>query len=329
MALVTRGSLAATLLRGLAGVLAGGVLACGDSLVDESYLGTPRFTVDGSVNGTSASVDATNPDVSVAVFWMPRGTQLGGEDVLVEQQGTAIRAEYYRRFQVKLFDEPEAGSLVTLSSGARYGIAKLGAYRDANGNRRRDEEEPLLGLSDGRVLMRVPEALSARDSPTGRPLVAGWHILTIPFDCPPPEGTPPGSGSSGGPGPVPDGECAVPLGAGCKNDAECGVGGVCIHEYRWPWPGGACAIPEPPRDVCRQRGSVFVGIPEAPGTGYWLKGCQVSADCGRVAPYQCDQQNRACMPTAEIPVELQDSMSPQSLCRAPDSSQPLQAVPVP
>ncbi|MGZ3459877.1 MAG: hypothetical protein ACXU86_15385, partial [Archangium sp.] len=318
---VTCGSpTAVLLLRGLAGVLAGGALSCGDSLVDGTYSGRARFSTEGTVNGTSAYVDTEHPEVTLALFWLPRGTQPGSEDLLVEQPGTAIRAEYYRSFELKLFDEPDARNLVTLSSGARYGLARLGAYQDVNGNGRKDETEPLLGNSDGRVLLRAPQALSAQDSPTGFPLEAGWHVMSAPLDCPAPGGEPPG-----GPSPVPvaDGECGVPLGAACTNDAECGAAGVCIQDYRGPWPGGACAIPEPPKDGCRQRGSVFVGTPEdmAKG-GYWLKGCTVSADCGRVAPYQCDPQNRACMPTDNMPVDLNDQAKPQPVCRSPDSPPP-------
>ena len=120
MALVTRGSpTAALLLRGLAGVLAGGALSWRDSLVDGTYSGKARFSTEGTVNGTSAYVDTEHPEVTLAMFWLPRGTQPGSEDLLVEQPGTAIRAEYYRSFELKLFDEPEARNLVTLASSAR------------------------------------------------------------------------------------------------------------------------------------------------------------------------------------------------------------------
>ncbi len=304
MALVTRGALA--LLLGLA-------LGCGDPLVDARYAGTPRFRLEGSVTGTSETVDVDNPELSVAVFWVTGGEAPGAQNVLTEQPGTALRAEFYRSFELKLYDEPEGPSLLRTSSGARYGVARLGAYRDENGNGARDEAEPLLGLSNGRLLLRVPEALTARESPTGARLAAGWYVVSAPLDCPAAGAPPPPGGTSE---PVAEGDCGVPLGATCRSDAECGAG-VCVRDFMGPWPGGACAIPEPPRNGCRQRGSVLVRNPQDATKGYWLKSCEVSADCGRAAPYQCDQQLRVCRPTAGIPVELSDGASPRSFCKGP------------
>ena len=297
-------------LRNLALVLAGTALACGDSLVDDAYSGTPLFTVPGSVTGTSEHVGTEHPDVSVAVFWSLRGMLPGEQDELVEQAGTAIRAEYYRNFEVRIFDEPGAGHLVTRPSGKKVGVAWLGAYQDANGNRRRDATEPLIGGSPGRVLIRAPQPLSAEDSPTGAPLTEGWHFVSTPLDCKPPGGPPPPDAP-----PVADGDCGVPLGIGCRVDAECGANGVCIHELVGPWPGGACVIAEPPPSGCRQRGSVLFRVPDEPTKAYWLKSCNVTADCGREPPYQCDQQLRACRPTANIAVEMNDHGPPRTYCK--------------
>lgn len=303
------------LLRGLAWALSCAALACGDALVDSAYSGTPLFTVLGSVSGTSEYVNAEHPDVSIALFWSLQGQQPGpGEDTVVEQPGTSLRAEYYRAFALRLFDEPEGGNLFTRPSGARYGVAYLGAYRDVNGNGARDASEPLIGATNGRLLLRAPEALSARDSPTGAPLPAGWHVVSTPLACP---WTREGSGS----GPVADGDCGVPLGVTCMSDAECGAG-VCIREFLGPWPGGACAIPEPPRNGCRQRGSVLLKAPDDSTKAFWLKGCAVSADCGRIAPYQCDQQLRVCRPSVQMPVEVNDRGPPRSFCEPPPRPTP-------
>jgi hypothetical protein len=57
---------------------------------------------------------------------------------MVQQPGTQSRSEYFRPFEMNLFDEPEAEFLFTTRSGAKYGIARLGAYVDANGNGRKD-----------------------------------------------------------------------------------------------------------------------------------------------------------------------------------------------
>lgn len=311
MAVVTPG------LRGLALVLAGTALACGDALVDERYSGPPVFTVPGSVAGNSEYVGAEHPEVSVAIFWSLRGMLAGDTDVLVEQPGTAVRAEYYRNFELRIFDEPGSEHLFTRPSGAKVGVAWLGAYQDANGNGRRDDTEPLIGGSPGRVLVRNPEPLSAADSPTGAPLAAGWHFVSTPLDCKPAGGPPPPDAP-----PEANGDCGVPLGISCRVDAECGANGVCIHELVGPWPGGACVIPEPPPSGCRQRGSVLLRTPDEASKAFWLKSCQVNADCGRERPYQCDQQLRACRPTANISVEMNDHGPPRTYCRPDGKASP-------
>jgi hypothetical protein len=315
MALVTRDALwAAALLRVLAGVLASATVSCGDALVDETYRGAPRFTVRGSVMGTSEYVDEEHPEVSIAVLWSPRGAWMDREATLLEQQGTSRLAEYYRPFELHLFDEPGAEHLYTTPSGARYGIARLGAYQDENRNGRRDALEPLIGSSPGRALIRAPKALTARDSPTGAPLTAGWHIVSTPLLCPSTSSPPPG-GNPGPVEPVADGECGVPIGAECRSDADCG-GGVCVREFIGPWPGGACLIPEPPPNGCRQRGSVLLRDPQESEKAFWVKACAVTADCGRVAPIQCDQQIRGCRPSADFPVEMDDRPPPSSFCQS-------------
>ncbi|HEX8825500.1 MAG TPA: hypothetical protein VF794_36665 [Archangium sp.] len=314
MALVT--------LRRLAWVLACGTLACGDSLVDERYSGTARFTVPGSVNGVSQYVTEANPEVSIGVFWSVRKPGATSE-TLIEQPGAALRAEYYRPFELKLFDEPGAEHFNTLPSGARYGAAWLAAYQDANDNGRRDETEPLIGGSNGRLLIRAPKALTAKDSPTGAALPEGWHLVSTPLNCSlPPGAPPPPAGSTPVPAdPVADGECGVPLGNSCKNDAECG-GGVCVREFLGGWPNGACLIPEPPPNGCRQKGSVLVRDPGNPTKGFWVKACTVSADCGRPAPFQCDQQRRMCKPSANVPVDLNDMGPPRGYCNPTGTTPP-------
>ena len=311
MASMTRGTLSAMRLRALACVLAGAALSCGDALVDERYSGTALFTVDGQVQGSSEYVDVEHPQVNLALFWYVRNPQ-GGEPLKVEQPGTSFRAEYYRPFKLKLFDEPGAEHLLLAPSGTRYGVGVVGAYQDTNGNKRRDESEPLIGGAAGRAVIRAPTALSAKDSPTGAPLPAGWHLVSTPLNCPQP--------SRPSSDPVADGECGVPLGSSCRSNADCAPG-VCIHDFLGLWPAGTCAIPEPPLNGCRQKGSVLARHPEKPTPAYWLKACTVTADCGRVMPYQCDQQLRACKPTANMPVDMNDRGLPGNYC-APQASMP-------
>jgi hypothetical protein len=294
------------------------MLSCGNSLVDETYSGTPLYTVKGSVVGAPEYADAADTGVRFALFWSFGGGTGGGEGQLAEQPGTSRRAEYFRSFELNLFDEPDSRYLTTRPSGARFGVAWLAAYQDENGNGRRDGTEPFIGSSAERVLIRAVDALSARESPTGAALPAGWHLVSTPLDCPQAGGSPPPSGSSTDP--VPDGECGVPLGMDCKDDAPCGAAGMCVKDFLGQWPSGACLIPEPPRNGCRQRGSVLMHDFVDPTKGFWLRPCVVSADCGRPEPYQCDQQLRACRPSAHMPVELNGRGLPRSYCRTQGAS---------
>jgi len=190
MAPVSREGMTASTLRGLVRVLAGAALACGNSLVDETYSGTPLFTPRGKVVAPSDYVDEEDAEIFLSVLWSQEGAQRA--DRLVEQPGTTRRTAFFRSFEMPLFDEPGSEHLYTLPSGARYAIGRLGGFHDENGNGRRDASEPFKGYSEA-ALIRAPEALSARDSPTGAPLSAGWHIVSTPLTCP----------SSSGPQPAP------------------------------------------------------------------------------------------------------------------------------
>ncbi|XXF79964.1 hypothetical protein P2318_09500 [Myxococcaceae bacterium GXIMD 01537] len=301
MATMTRGAFVA-LACGLAGA------GCGDTLVDERYLGTPRHSIVGSVIGDSVQVDFRNPDVSVALFWVTAESE--GREELAEQVGTAQRAEYYRQFRLQLFDEPVESQFLMRRPGARWALGRVGAYKDANGNGRKDDSEALLGGSYLRVLVRAPQPLSAQDSPTGAPLEAGWHVVSTPMTCPSPPGTPPPPED---PPPIPTEDCGVPLGAPCNGSEECG-GGMCMLEQGGPWPSGACVIPEPPPSGCRQKGSVLMRGRASSDRAHWIKACTRTEDCGRPAPYQCDQQLRGCKPSLEFAVELSDVDASRPFC---------------
>lgn len=294
------------LLRGLVGVLAGAALACGDTLVDETYSGAPVFTVRGRVVAPSDYVDEEDAEIFLAVLWSQGGAERA--DRLVEQPGTTRRTAFFRSFEMPLFDQPGSEHLYTTPSGARYAIGRLAGFHDDNGNGRRDASEPFMGYSQ-QALLHAPEALPARDSPTGAPLKAGWHIVSTPLMCQ-------SAGPQPAPGPVDpvaDGECGVPLGAGCKKDADCG-GGVCVTNFLGEWAGGACLIPEPPPNGCRQRGSVLLRAPAPNPQAYWIKACTVSEDCERLHPFQCDQQLRGCRPSAETVVDINGREPPRSFC---------------
>lgn len=276
--------------------LAVGVLACGETLVDSAYSGTPLFTLQGVVGGPSNVPLDPEALVTTAMFWSPKGLTARSYDELVEQLGTARAAPIPQPYVMNLFDEPGPEHLSTTPSGARYALGRVVAYLDTNRNGRLDPSEPILGASQGFAVLYAPLELAAEDSPTGRPLAAGWQSFILPLRCP---GSAPGSG----PVPVADGDCGVPLGDPCDTDADCN-GGVCLAELLIPLPHRMCAIPEPPPNGCRQRGSVL--IRRGPGRDAWIQGCESSSDCTRGYPYQCDARLLACFPSAEVHVNLNE-----------------------
>ena len=276
--------------------LAMGGLACGDTLVDSAYSGAPRFTLQGVVGGTSDALPDSESLVTTAMFWSPQGPMARNYDELVEQPGTASAGQASRPYVMNLFDEPGSQHLYTAPSGARYALGRVVAYIDTNRNGRLDPSEQILGASQGFAVLYAPQALAAEDSPTGRALAAGWQSFMLPLPCP---------GAPGpGPAPVPDGDCGVPLGDPCDTDADCN-GGVCLPELLIPLPQRMCAIPEPPPNGCRQRGSVL--IRRGPGRDVWIQGCASSSDCTRGYPYQCDARLLACFPSAEVHVNLNET----------------------
>lgn len=282
--------------------LAMGVLACGETLVDSDYSGTPLFTLQGVVGGPTEAPLEPGTLVTTAMFWSPQGLTARRYDELVEQLGTASAAPVPRPYFMNLFDEPGPQHLFTTPSGARYAIGRVVAYLDANRNGRLDPPELILGASQGFAVLYAPQDLAAGDSPTGKPLRAGWQSFMLPLSCP-------GSTSGPGPAPVADGDCGVPLGEPCDTDADCN-GGVCLAELLIPLPHRMCAISEPPPNGCRQRGSVL--IRRGPGReDVWIQGCQSSSECTRGYPYQCDARLLACFPSAEVQVNLNEtSMRP-------------------
>ena len=166
--------------------LAAGALACGDTLVDSSYSGTPLFTLQGVVAGPSEVISDPETLVTTAMFWSPQGVMARGYDELVEQRGTASAAPIPRPYVMNLFDVPGSQHLYTAPSGARYAIGRVVAYVDTNRNGWRAPSEPIARASQGYAVLYAPQALRAEDSPTGRPLAAGWQsflLRSVPRRC--------------------------------------------------------------------------------------------------------------------------------------------------
>jgi hypothetical protein len=204
-------------------------------------------------------------------------------------------------FNWHLFEEPGPGQLTSTASGARYGFGLPLAYVDANGDKRWEPDEPLVADSPTSAVLFAPEPLAAADSPTGHALAAGYYVVMSTRLCAP------------APPPPANGECGVPLGAPCDVDADC-HGGVCLANGPWPWPGGYCAIPEPPPNGCRQQGAALFRNDLDPRQSWWVRACQVPSDCGRDFPYQCEVTRGACLPSAHVLLVGSRDVRPRPSC---------------
>lgn len=151
-----------------------------------------------------------------------------------------------------------------------------------------------MGIEPASAVLWLPQALPVGSTPTTGGLPAGFSQVFLPQRCgrvPPPATT--------------TGSCGVPLGEGCRTDADCGPG-YCLRETKFPWPAGYCAVAEPSVSGCRPGAAAYFPAPRfapiAQGiVGYYLRTCQTDADCVRSTDrdqflYICDPGLLACVP---------------------------------
>lgn len=312
-------------LRPLFALWAGTMSACGDAVVDSTFRGdAPLWLIPGEVQAN----DFTAPlprNLRVALFWSPRGPREMSLDNYLEQAATSIAVSVPSYFNLGVFDLPGAEHLITRAPGppsnpprmstTPYAIGRMLAYSDDNGNQLRDPAEPIQGLLRDAAFLYAPTDVPAGQSAISGVLAAGFHRSAIPELCGRPV-----------PAPLTPGDCGVPLGESCVGDQDCGQGGVCILNLPSPWPGGACAIPEPPPSGCRPAAGTYYLVPSARPNGpsaYWLKSCTQDSDCLRTGPvrrsaYLCDPGWHACLPPN--PNLILVGMSPlviPAICQAP------------
>jgi len=280
-------------------------LGCGAPLVDSTYGGEPKLTLTGRMEGAAPEPDQQVLHFRGALFWNPRGTAaFDSFDALLEQPSSSRPFQWPGVVEWNVFGFPASEQLATTPSGARYGVAVALFYNDSDNNLRRDPGEKVYAELEYAALVFAPEALAAGDSPTGRAMPAGYHIVSRPFSCAPP--TAPGA----------EEECGVPLGAVCQTDSDCGARGVCLAGGPW-WPtDGFCAVPEPSSSGCRPRGGALWRDSRDPRRAFWVQACQAPTDCQRGYPFQCDYTYGACLPTAFALVYGERDLAPQPLCAA-------------
>lgn len=294
----TRGSKPSRIGAGLFGLVL--LAACGDALVGGDYRGTPLVSFRGSVVGSSNELDLKDNRARVSLFFATGGPRTFAHADLTEQVGATHLAELPFAFTINVFDPPPPSLLYTEPDGTRYGIGTFLAYADKDKDGRNNGTEKVIGSTRARVILYAPTELPAERSPTGSLLPAGYHLVTPPLAC--------GRQRQGMVLP----RCEVPaLGQRCTTDGDCGAG-ICVKDSMFPWPQGACVLPNPPPNGCVPEGAVFLpGMKDS----FWIKGCTTSADCGRPFPYQCDQSFRGCMPTALLSVIVSGMPEAPPFCR--------------
>lgn len=256
------------------------VVGCGDSLVDDSFKGTPIA----SFQGTVVYDDLTPKHPRAAAFWAPSLEERTLESFL-EQVSTSQAIKSGISLTINLFEEPKPLLRWDASdeSSPLFGAGRVLAYDDENDNERKDPDEPWLGGMLPFAILYAPQTLPAFKGPSRLDVQAGLHVTWLPWPC------------EADPEPTGDGDCGTPIGGRCSNPnapADACQDGMCVDRFLFPWPGGACLVPVEP-DGCVPEGGVrLLGQGEA----YFARACAATEECMREAPYRCDPVQGACVP---------------------------------
>lgn len=153
------------------------LVACGDGVVGEDYLGTPLFDLAGAV---VADEGATPAEPRLSLFWIGYDSRTRERQV-VEQRTTVDAA--FARFNLAVFEAPPAAALTFEGAG----IALIVVYADGNDNGalnsdvRAPEAGPdtILGASRTHLVVyaSTPIAADGRAGAILGPLEPGYHLF--------------------------------------------------------------------------------------------------------------------------------------------------------
>ena len=268
---------------------------CGDPLLGESFRGAPVWSVLIQVEPVDPAAEAPT-NARMAMFFSPGGPAVIDPEQWVELPSSSAPATVPANSLLNVFEPPGAALLAHDGAGAPlgYGIARVIAYTDTDGDGRRSPGEAFISLQSPVAYLYTPAPLAAGAAPTRGALDAGFRYVFLPEPCGDPA-----------PAPMTPGDCGVPLGARCSRDADC-AGGYCLQFFKVPWPAGYCTVIDPPANGCRPAAGVFVHKPKFNSvppsvTGFWLRSCAKTSDCARKGDpgpniYVCDPGLLACVP---------------------------------
>ena len=117
--------------------------ACGDPIVGSDYLGTPEFTVRGSVVQPRGAVNVPAENLRLSLFWI--GFDSRNRQRPVHEQHTSLD-QAFAAFRMTVFDPPPRDALTfedLSEGGAPIGFALIVLYADNNANGALNSYTPL------------------------------------------------------------------------------------------------------------------------------------------------------------------------------------------
>lgn len=272
---------------------------CEVSLVPSDYRGEVLFSVEGLVTDFTLD-DSDNADLSAGLFWSTTDDTTTDPSFLIQHERVAVGAEFPARFKFNVFSPPERSP-----AASAYQIGQLLIFDDRNRNQTMDAGE-LRGGAPFHAIIYANAALPREQSPTGRPLPAGFSLVTLPLPCEV-------GGLVRG---LDEDDCGVRLGATCEFDGMCGGPGTCVTSpYYFDFRDGYCAISETSTSCTPANGTLigfFLDGDDTTVTYLWLKACQSNADCR--ADHECQFAIESCVRRSPVSLDVDDDFAMASLC---------------
>lgn len=164
------------------------LFACGDAMVDGSYLGEPHLRVEGMFRGSTGEATIHAPQLGI-IWATPDGNH---EIAKLDIRLTAIFADpLATTFSFEVWDLPPRSALVPIC-GTRIATGTLAVYDDVNRDGRIDLEfddeslrvvapDKALGMGDFYYLLYVEDSIEDCEFLPGAPrrLGPGFHVIAI------------------------------------------------------------------------------------------------------------------------------------------------------